>query len=122
MTPDEYQSLARRTAPTPFENVEVGERLEWMPELYHAQLGIASEAGELADALKKHIAYNRQLDLTNLREELGDIMWYVALGASAIGASLEDLMEENIQKLRLRYPEKFTEKDALERKDKEHEQ
>lgn len=124
MQANEYQEAVKRTAPsgetrTPMQQISnsiVGQ------DLIHAALGISSESGEFSDAVKKAYAYGRHFDFENAKEELGDLMWYISLAASTIGVSLEEVMERNIDKLKVRYPEKFTEKDALERKDKEHEQ
>ncbi len=45
--------------------------------LLHAALGIATEAGELLDAIKKHLFYGKPLDFPNLVEESGDVRWYM---------------------------------------------
>ena len=76
--------------------------------LLHAVLGIVSEAGELADQLKRHVMYQQPLDRTNVLEEIGDIEWYLALGARHMNSSLEKVREANIAKLQKRFPEKFT--------------
>lgn len=85
------------------------------PNLVHAAIGISTEAGELLDAIKKGLFYGKTVDMVNIREELGDLLWYVAVACFASGASFEALFEQNIAKLRARYPEKFTEYDALNR-------
>lgn len=85
-------------------------------DLIHAALGVTSEAGELADAVKKHLAYGRPLDATNVVEELGDLLWYVALAADAVGVSLREVCVRNIAKLRRRYEGgRFTERAATVR-------
>jgi len=81
-------------------------------------MGISEEAGELWSAIYKHVFYGQPLDSTNIREEIGDLMWYIALVANATGFDLEKTMKENIDKLKERYPESFTEKAAAERRDK----
>ncbi len=108
MKMSKYQRLAARTTP-------VGTLIE---ELTHAALGIQSEGGEFADALKKHFFYKQPLDNINLHEELGDILWYVALAATALDISLDTIAEENLNKLKIRYPEKFTKECAKNRADK----
>lgn len=77
----------------------------------HAILGIASEIGELVEGFIK-------FDIVNLREELSDIDWYLSEGFNALGIDRSRAQLDNINKLQKRYPEKFTEKDAVERKDK----
>ena len=86
--------------------------------LLHAGMGIATEAGEFVDPLKKHIFYGKDLDVENLKEEMGDLLWYIGIACDTLGVTVQELMEANIAKLRKRYPEQFTEADALERKDK----
>lgn len=81
----------------------------------HALMGIQTESGELADGFKRHIFYGKDLDLTNIAEEIGDILWYVAILCDFANISLEDCMKANIEKLSNRYPEKFTEYHALNR-------
>lgn len=83
--------------------------------LTHATLGIVSEAGEFADAIKKHVFANKPLDFVNLIEEIGDMFWYFAVVADEFGFSFIDIMNANIAKLKLRYPEKFTEEDSANR-------
>jgi NTP pyrophosphatase (non-canonical NTP hydrolase) len=84
-------------------------------DLLHCGLGLATEAGEFLDAVKKTIFYCKDFDRINAKEELGDVLWYVALGASALGLTLDDLMESNIAKLKIRYPEEFAAQLALNR-------
>lgn len=84
-------------------------------ELWHAILGIASELGELIEALLPYLLEGKQINFFNAAEELGDIEWYVALAATALGQDLDELRARNILKLMRRYPEKFTERDAVER-------
>jgi NTP pyrophosphatase (non-canonical NTP hydrolase) len=90
--------------------------------LLHAALGLATEAGELMEMLSDYLEGHKPLDVVNAKEELGDAQWYVPLGVDACDAELEDVMQTNIDKLRARYPDKFTEHDAQNRNlDKERE-
>jgi len=117
MTPNEYQQQCNRTCLPNYE--KLSNTLRPMEQhIIHAHMGISSEAGEIGDCIKKHYIYNQPLDYCNLIEECGDILWYVSLMVSACGSTLEQTMEQNIEKLKIRYPEKFTEQDAIERKDK----
>ncbi len=84
-------------------------------DLQHAALGLTSEAGEFADALKKHLFYGQPLDFVNLVEELGDVCWYVALAAAALDVPLGEVLARNVAKLRARYPGGFTEAAATTR-------
>ena len=124
MKANDYQDLALVTEFTPdfvrlFDR-QTGEPMSadhnmMVARLIHAVLGLASETGELADALKKHIIYGAALDQLNLFEESGDTQWYLSLAVSALKAHLGDAMERNIAKLKARYGDKFTEHAALNR-------
>jgi NTP pyrophosphatase (non-canonical NTP hydrolase) len=84
--------------------------------LIHAQLGKLTEIGEFADELKRHIFYGKELDKTNLKEEIGDGFWYDALALDDLGEEeLYIILEMVIAKLKKRFPEKFTEELALNR-------
>jgi NTP pyrophosphatase (non-canonical NTP hydrolase) len=87
-------------------------------QLNHALQGLISETGEIADTIKKHVIYDQTLDVGNIEEEIGDLMWYIALLCYVNGISLEVAMTRNIDKLRKRYPEKFTPEAAAARADK----
>lgn len=112
MNTDEYTNLAVKTAKI-FENPVQFDPI--LLDLLHAGFGLATEAGEFLDALKRHIFYGKELDEVNLQEELGDVMWYIALICKRKGWSMEKIMEQNIAKLSARFPHKFTESDALNR-------
>ncbi len=83
--------------------------------ILHAAMGMVTEAGEFLDALKKSFYYGKKNDLINLKEELGDILWYMAIAMSALGTDFETEMARNINKLRTRYPEKFDSGKAITR-------
>lgn len=101
-----YQTAAFQTA-----RAEDNQR-EWLGNF---GLGIAGEAGEVADMLKKHLFQGHDLDKDGLVKELGDVLWYIAALASVIGVGLEDIAEENLIKLRKRYPTGFNEQHSRER-------
>lgn len=86
-----------------------------LKRLLHAGIGLSTESGEFLDALKKHIFYGKELDRVNLAEELGDLFWYMAIVADELGVEFESVMERNIQKLKARYGEKFSEEKAENR-------
>lgn len=96
MTGNEYQQLAMRTA-----------TLKCFDPA-NAALGLTGEAGEVADEVKKCLYQGREWDSEKIIEELGDVMWYVALMAEYFGAPLDFVMEYNIDKLRKRYPDGFS--------------
>lgn len=84
-------------------------------DLIHASMGLSTEAAEFTDALKKHIFYGKELDEVNLKEEIGDILWYAAIALEALDSNFEEVMQTNIDKLSARYPDKFTEELAENR-------
>jgi NTP pyrophosphatase (non-canonical NTP hydrolase) len=75
-------------------------------------LGIAGEAGDVASCIKKVIFHKNIAVKDGIKENLGDTLWYVAMICNWFGWNLEDVLEENIKKLKARYPQEFTEKDA----------
>lgn len=119
MEATEYQALALITEHTPdFVRLEgmSPEHNMMVARAIHGVLGLMSEVGEVADALKKHIIYKRALDEINLLEESGDIFWYQALLLSAVKKTMTEAFDKNIAKLRLRYPDdKFTLEAATKR-------
>lgn len=116
MTPHEYQKAVERTTPDSYPYLE--HSIDIQRHILHAQLGLTTELGEITDTLKKHFIYKQPLDIGNLEEEIGDVMWYLALLTNALELSLSICMERNIDKLKVRYPEKFTTDLAKERLDK----
>lgn len=84
-----------------------------MARLLHGAIGVATESGELLDAIKKHVYYGKELDRTNLIEELGDLMWYIALLSDTLSVPMETILKINHDKLQARYKRgEFTKKDA----------
>lgn len=84
-------------------------------DLLHSVIGMASEIGELVDAVKRHIFYGENMDVTNILEEFGDLFFYTALGLDVLGFTFEDAMQANINKLAVRYPKGFTKDKAINR-------
>jgi NTP pyrophosphatase (non-canonical NTP hydrolase) len=110
MTLDDYQKLAARTI-----NPEQSHR----DNLGNFALGLAGEAGETGDYIKKHLYHGHDLDPEVVKNELGDVLWYVAGLASAVGLSLDDVAQGNVSKLRRRYPDGFNHADSKARADVE---
>lgn len=75
------------------------------PRIVMGLMGLNGEAGEAIDILKKHLFHFHELDKYHLARELGDVAWYLAVSADAIGYSLEENFEMNLNKLSKRYPE-----------------
>jgi|SRR5882672_1437074 len=117
MNDNQYQEDALRTESTP-DFVRLGGDHDHdvvVARLIHAVLGMSSEVGELADALKKHIIYGKALDEVNILEENGDLSWYQAVMLHAIKRSISEAHERNIAKLKVRYGDKFDSHKALNR-------
>lgn len=110
-----YQDDAAKTDSTNYQPVADRLNDQKTARLIHYALGLATEAGEFQDAVKRYIAYGKELDSTNLKEEVGDILWYVARICSLYGWSMDEVTNLNIQKLKARFPEKFTETHAIKR-------
>lgn len=106
MTINEYQKLAMTTL-----NPDLNER----DVLINGVMGLCGEAGEAIDLVKKHLAQGHDLDKEHLAKELGDVAWYLAETATAIGYPLEEIFQMNLEKLRKRYPEGFCAADSLHR-------
>ena len=84
-------------------------------DLLHCAIGASTETGELLDAFKKNIYYGKELDLINIGEEIADVMWYLSNLARLCNLDFEVLLQNNINKLKVRYPEKFTNELAMNR-------
>ncbi len=105
---DEYQQLAERTAKRGAEN-------EAERRYAHFGMGIAGEAGEVCDLLKKVVFHGHSLNRDRLCKELGDVLWYVATLATTAGLSLEEVAVTNLAKIKTRYPEGFSSERSLDR-------
>lgn len=80
-------------------------------ELLTWGLGISGEAGDVASCIKKTVSHkNDQTD--GIKENLGDTLWYIAAICNFFGWSIDEVIDENMKKLKKRYPKGFTEKDA----------
>jgi len=80
------------------------------PLLITAGIGLSSETGEFNELIKKVIFQGKPYDEKvrfHMKRELGDIMWYLANACTALGYDLEEIVEENINKLEARYPNGF---------------
>lgn len=108
MTINEYQKLAMTT-----QNPALSER----DVLLNGVMGLCGESGEAIDIVKKWLAQGHELDKAHLAKELGDIAWYLAETATALGLTLEEIFQANIDKLRARYPEGFSTEKSLHREE-----
>lgn len=85
--------------------------------LVNSIIGMCGEVGECADLVKKHLHQGHSLDEKRIFEELGDVLWYCAELATALGGTLEGVAIGNVYKLQKRYPDGFDPKRSLHRED-----
>lgn len=84
----------------------------------HGILGVVTESQELAEVYLDHLENGTPLDEVNLREESGDVLWYIACILREAGTDFEASMAGNIAKLKERFPDKFNSKKARGKRDK----
>ena len=106
MNLDEYQEAAKRPAK---------QFIEWKEALCDFGMGVSGEAGEIANYLKKVVFHEHPLDPGKLEEEIGDVLWYIAMLCNYTGLSLSAIPQKNIEKLQKRYPEGFSPERSLQR-------
>lgn len=118
-----YQEECKRTQIDPKTLINrLWENRETFLRLDQASHGLNNESGEISSAIEKWIYYGQELDKLNLKEEVGDCLWYLSQICNAIGVTLEDCAEANTRKLKARYPEKFeTENSKEENRDRDKE-
>jgi len=104
----EYQRLALKTLNPDLDQKDV---------LINGVMGLCGESGEAIDIVKKHLHQGHALDREHLKEELGDIAWYLASTSYALGLDLDDVLSANIAKLKRRFPEGFSTEASENRED-----
>ena len=95
---NEYQELVQKTAKKDFSTKE--------EEIMCWGLGVSGEAGDVASCIKKTFAHKKDVR-EGIRENLGDMLWYGAMICNFFEWSLKDVLEENVDKLKKRFPEGF---------------
>lgn len=108
---DEYQQLAKRTL---WDKPEQSLTDKEIMQIWVA-MGLAGEAGEVSDYIKKGIFHRHGIDKEKLKDELGDQLWYLVMTADLFGLSLSEIMQFNIDKLKKRYPNGFNYSDSVNR-------
>lgn len=103
---NEYQKLAM---------VTLNKNLDKKEILTNSVMGLCGESGEACDIVKKHLFHGHELDRESLIKELGDVAWYLAEAAIALDINLDEVFERNIEKLKKRYPEGFSEERSINR-------
>lgn len=104
MKANDYQKLAARTLidQPDFEISPAQVMISWNA------LGLAGEAGEVVDLIKKGIYHQRGIDRNEVKKELGDVLWYLSALCKQFDFTLEEVMEHNINKLKARFPEGYS--------------
>lgn len=105
MTFAEYQAAARRTQNP---ELSINETLE------HALWGLASECGEVCGLFQKRLQ-GHAIDADAARKEIGDVLWMLAELCDVLEMDMGQIAEENIEKLKKRYPQGFEEWRSRER-------
>ena len=105
ITGNEYQELAART---------INNDLSDKDKVLHALHGMAGEVGEIHSIYQK-IYQGHEFDEYEMMKELGDLLWFIAEYCTVFGWDLEDIMQRNINKLKARYPEGFSEENSVNR-------
>lgn len=103
---DEYQAQCLRTRKGEMSEKDI--HMSW-------SLAIAGEAGELANLTKKVFVHGHPYDRDRVIDELGDILWYIAVYGEAIGAPLSEIAARNLAKVVTRYPDGFSSEASLNR-------
>lgn len=102
----EYQELAGRTVP----------KEKWFNNnASNFAMGLAGETGEVIDYLKKVIYHNHELDKNKVKDELGDLLWYLTGLATILRIDLGEIASYNIEKLKKRYPDGFSSERSVNR-------
>ena len=81
-----------------------------------AAMGLTGESGELVDYLKKWVGHGHPLDTDNVEKELGDVLWYIAELCNALGLDMGKSAQKNVEKLKARYPDGFSQAASINRK------
>lgn len=108
---NEYQELSKRTMP------KTNTEEEFYKALSNYGLGVMGEAGEVGDLIKKNVFHGHSADSEEVKKECGDVMHYLAGIATLYGFTLEEAAVQNIEKLKKRYPDGFSEEASRKRVD-----
>jgi NTP pyrophosphatase (non-canonical NTP hydrolase) len=114
-----YSSVYPTEVLVKFEDFEAGVLLTWRPDaigltpreeaILHAAIGLAGEAGEILEHVKKRIFMNRNDFMTTeaMEKEFGDVEYYITALETIFGLTKEQVCETNNRKLAARYPNGF---------------
>lgn len=105
MNINDYQKQAERTSGS----------LDSADQILNGVMGLNGEAGECIDIVKKCLFQGHELNREKLIDELGDVLWYIAQTATGLGVNMQAVAEQNIAKLRARYPDGFSSERSINR-------
>lgn len=105
----EFQKLSIRT---------LNNSLSEKEQLANMVIGASCEFSEAGDSIKKYLFQGHELDKKHIEEELGDTMFYICNLATLLNISMENVLEQNVEKLNKRYKNGFSYKASIDRVDK----
>ena len=113
MDANEYQRLSARTLidKPGFEIPDMEIMAVW------DVIGLTGEAGEVADEIKKGVFHQHGIDVEKIKKEVGDVLWYAAALCTTLGLDMSEIMQQNVDKLLLRYPNGYNSEDSKKRID-----
>jgi len=106
METNKYKELAMST---------LNKELSKKDILINSVMGLCGESGEVIDIVKKHLSQGHELDVSKIKEELGDVCWYIAEACYALDLDFNEVLEDNINKLKKRYPNGFSSERSIHR-------
>ncbi|KKM18721.1 hypothetical protein LCGC14_1662820 [marine sediment metagenome] len=112
---DSIQNMRRTETSTTYANIR--------SRMLHAIMGIADEAGELNEMMLRATFYNKRINITHYKEELGDLWWCLCLAVDDLAETedktpekiFQEILSINKAKLKIRYPEKYSNTQACVR-------
>ena len=105
----EFQKISIRT---------LNNSLSEKEQLANMVIGASCEFSEAGDSIKKYLFQGHELDKKHIEEELGDTMFYICNLATLLNISMENVLEQNVEKLNKRYKNGFSYKASIDRVDK----
>jgi len=94
----EYQEMCKLTAKKDFQTKE--------EEIMCWGLGVTGEAGDIGSCIKKTFAHKKDVK-DGIKENIGDMFWYTAMICNFFGWDLNEILKENTEKLKKRFPQGF---------------
>jgi NTP pyrophosphatase (non-canonical NTP hydrolase) len=104
---NDFQEISKRTMP----NKDIKK------DSANYAMGLAGEAGEVTDLLKKWVFHGHALDRMELKKELGDVLHYLSGLCTLHHFTLEEVATANIEKLMKRFPNGFSTEASIKRVD-----